>query len=262
MSVAAATLAARSRRHPIDLVTHLVAREFRLRYRRSLFGWLWAMAQPLTRLATLAFVFSRVLPLDVPNYPVFLFTGLIGWSWFSSGVSSATGSVVDRRDLLFRPGLPRAAIPVVSVLADGLDYLAALPVLVLFLLIGPGIPLTALALPLVLVPQFLLTLGLGFALCGANVYLRDVRMLVSVLLQMGFYLTPIFYRPDALPTGLRWITDWNPMARLIDAQRKVLVDGVLPDLRSFLVLTAASAVVCVAGYAIFRRGSPSFVDEL
>src|SRR5918992_5088836 len=124
-SGAAASLGAENRggqaRHTWDLVTHLVAREFRLRYRRALFGWLWAVGSPIARLAILTYVFTRVLPLDIPNYPVFVFTGLIAWAWFSSGVSSATSSVIDRRDLLFRPGLSRPAVPVVSVLNDGFD---------------------------------------------------------------------------------------------------------------------------------------------
>ena len=125
-------------RYSWDLVTHLVAREFRLRYRQALLGWLWAVGTPLTRLVILTYLFTQVLPLGIENYPVFVFTGLVAWQWFSGGLTSATTSAVDRRDLLFRPGLPRTAVPVVSVLTDGLDYLAALPVLFIFLLLATG----------------------------------------------------------------------------------------------------------------------------
>jgi lipopolysaccharide transport system permease protein len=253
----------RRHRYSWDLVTHLVGREFRLRYRRALFGWLWAIGSPLARLVILIFVFTRVLPLGIPNYPVFVFSGLIAWMWFSAGLSSATSSALDRRDLLFRPGLPRAAVPVVSVLTDGLDYFAALPILLLFLVLGDGVPVTALALPVVLGVQLMLTLGLGYALCAANVYLRDVRLLVDIGTLLGFYLTPVFYSRESVTAANPLVLDLNPMAHLLAAYRAILLPpGHLPELGPFLVLSAFCAAVFVGGYAIYRRVSPSFVDEI
>ena len=253
----------RGRRRPaVDLVAHLVVREFRLRYRRALLGWLWVIAQPLARLVVLSFVFTRVLPLGIDDYPAFLFTGLIAWQWFSSGVSAATASAVDRADLLLRPGVPRAVVPVVSVLADGFDFLAALPVLAVFLLLSGGVPWTAVALPAIVVVQLLLTAGLGFALCAANVHLRDVRLLVDLALVLGFYATPVFYSADELLRRYPLVVRLNPMARLLDAYRDVLVEGVLPAPGPFLALAAVCAAICGAGYAVYRVASPTFVDEL
>lgn len=249
-------------RYSWDLVTHLVGREFRLRYRRTILGWLWAMGYPLARLFVFAFLFTRILPLGIPNYAAFAFTGIIAWTWFSAGVASATSSAVDRRDLLLRPGLPRSAVPVVSVLTDGLDYVAALPVLAVFLLIGDGIPVTAILLPVVMGAQFLFTLGLGFALCAANVYLRDVRLMVDVALLLGFYLTPVFYDAQSVPEAYRFVVYLNPMARLLGAYRSILLAGQIPSLGSFLLLIGASAGVFIVGYLFYRSVSPSFVDEL
>ena len=255
--------AARGRRYAWDLVTHLVGREFRLRYRRAIFGWLWAVGSPLARLMILTFVFTKVLPLDIPNYPVFVFSGLIAWAWFSAGLSSATSSAIDRRDLLFRPGLPRAAVPIVSVLTDGLDYFAALPILLLFLVVSGGIPVTALLLPVVLAVQLMLTLGLGFALCAANVYLRDVRLFVDIATLLGFYITPVFYNGEAVAETHPLILQLNPMAQLLAAYRAILLPpGHVPPLRPFIGVAVFCAVVLAAGYAIYQRVSPSFVDEL
>lgn len=250
------------RRYALDLVTHLVAREFRLRYRRTVLGWLWAVGQPLARLAILGFIFTRIIPLDIPNYPAFLFTGLMAWSWFSSGVASATSSAVDRGDLLLRPGVPRAAVPVVSVLTDGLDYLAALPVLFVFLLLSGGIPVTALALPAVMFAQLLLTVGAGFALCAANVYFRDVRLFVDLALLLGFYVTPVFYAAEQLTSRYPLVVQLNPVALLLGAYRDILVEGTLPTAGAFAGLFLLCAVVCAGGYAIYRATSPTFVDEL
>jgi lipopolysaccharide transport system permease protein len=216
----------------------------------------------MARLAILTYVFTRVLPLGIDNYAVFAFTGLIAWQWFAGGITSATTCAVDRRDLLFRPGLPRAAVPIVSVLTDGLDYLAALPVLLVFLLIGDGIPATAVALPVVLFAQFLLTVGLGFALCTANVYVRDVKLFVGLATLLGWYVTPVFYQASAVPENYRFVLDLNPMAHILGAYRAVLIEGRIPDLGSSLLLIATCSVVFVAGYLVYRRASPVFVDEL
>jgi lipopolysaccharide transport system permease protein len=245
------------------VVAHLVHEEYRLRYRRASLGWLWSVGQPLARLAVLSFVFTRLLPLDIPDYAVFLFTGLIGWSWFAAGVTSATRSAMERRHLLFRPSLPRAAIPPVSVLTDGMDYLAALPVLVgVMLVTGHGVPLSFAFLPVILLVQLALILGLGYALCAANVPYRDVHLLVGVVMLLGFYVTPIFYDVDRVPDRYRWIIDVNPVARLIEAQRDVVIEGTLPAAGPFLLLTVACAAVLLGGYAVYRRASPTFLDEL
>ena len=249
-------------RYSWDLVTHLVGREFRLRYRQALLGWAWAVGSPLARLVVLTYVFTRVLPLEVDNYAVFVFTGLIGWQWFSGGISSATTSAVDRKDLLFRPGVPRAAVPVIGVLTDGLDYLAALPVLTIFLILGDGVPLTALVLPLILMVQFLLTTGLGFVLCAANVYLRDINLFVGVATLLGWYVTPVFYPASTVPERFRILLQLNPMAHILEAQRMVVIEGRLPDFDSFSILTIVSGMTFVAGYLVYRRWSPLFVDEL
>jgi len=245
-----------------ELVVHLVGQEFRIRYRRAYLGWLWAIAQPLARLVVLTIVFTKFLPLGIPNYAVFLFTGLIAWTWFASAVASSTTSVIERQGLLLRPNVPRAAVPIVSVLTDGLDYIAALPVLAVFLVVEGGIPATALALPILLAAELLLILGLGYALCAANVFYRDVRIFVDVALLLGFYLTPVFYRTDSVPEGYRFLIQLNPMARLIAAYRDVLVEGRLPEPGPFLALFAVCGAVCLAGYAIYRAASGTFVDEL
>jgi lipopolysaccharide transport system permease protein len=202
------------------------------------------------------------LPLGIENYPVFVFTGLIAWQWFSGGVTSATTSAVDRRDLLFRPGLPRTAVPVVSVLTDGLDYLAALPVLFIFLLLGDGIPATAIALPVLVAVQVLLTLGLGFIFCAANVYVRDIHLFVNVATLLGWYLTPVFYRASDVPESFNFVLQLNPMAHLLSAYRDVLIGGRLPEPGTFLILVAVCSGIFIVGLAVYRRTSPYFVDEL
>ena len=249
-------------RHSFDVVTHLVMREVRLRYRRSLFGWIWTVAQPLSRFLVLSFVFTQVLPLDVPDFALFLFSGLIGWMWFAAGLQSATESAVDRQDLLLRPGVSPMLVPVVSVLGDAFDFVAALPILVVILLFSSGVPVTWLLLPVFVVPMLMLILGLGYALCSANVYLRDVRIVVAIGTMLGFYMTPVFYNAEQVPEKYRWIVELNPVAQLLEVERSILIYGVVPSATEIVGLFAFSSAILVAGALIYRRASPTFTDEL
>ncbi|MDQ1535077.1 MAG: lipopolysaccharide transport system permease protein [Actinomycetota bacterium] len=253
----------RHARYSVDLVLHLVSREFRLRYRRAFIGWIWSVGQPLLRFAVFAYVFTKVIHVgNIPEYPAFLFIGIVAWTWFASGLMSATSSVLLRSDLLLRPGVPRAAAPVVSVLTDMLDFVAALPIIAVFLLFSGGIAPYALLLPVLMLIELLLILGIGMALCSANVYLRDVQIITGLVLLLGFYLTPVFYSRKLLPSTLTFFYDLNPVARLLGAYRDILIYHRYPATLPLLVVAAFSVAVFAAGYAIYHRASATFVDQL
>src|SRR3990172_511666 len=111
----------------VDLLIILIGRDMKLRYRRSVLGLAWTLLNPLAQLLVLNFVFSRILPLNIPNYPSFLFVGLLAWSWFQSSLINGTGAIVDNRDLIKRPGFPEAILPLVTVSANFIHFLLALP---------------------------------------------------------------------------------------------------------------------------------------
>lgn len=245
-----------------DVVAHLTAREFRIRYRRSALGWLWAVIMPLARLAVLAFVFTKIIPLEIDNYVAFLYTGLLAWLWFSAGVSAVTTSVVDRSDLLLRPGLERTSIPLTASLGDMIDYLIALPLLLVWLVFDTGVSISAIALIPLVASQFVLVLGIGLLLAPLQVYFRDVAKVVEVILLLGFYMTPVLYEPAQIPEEFRWLSDINPMAMIINAQRLVLVDHDWPSATSIAGIVIIAGVTLVLGLAVFRRVSPYLIDEL
>jgi lipopolysaccharide transport system permease protein len=251
------------RRYAFDVCTHLISREFRTRYRRSVFGWLWSIAQPLFRFLVLGIVFGKLLKNNTPHFASFLFSGLVFWQWFSSGVGSATRSVMDRTDLLLRPGLPRWTIPLTSVLTDGIDLMAALPVLLIVLLVdGRSLSFWLLLLPGVLLVQLLLILGAGMLLCAGNVYFRDVGFLVDIMLLMGFYVTPVFYQASTIPQRWRWIVDWNPVSGILRSERDVVLYGRMPDWTSLSRVALFAVGVFAVGSYVYNRTSGRFVDEL
>lgn len=248
----------------IDLLRALVGRELKLRYKRSVLGIAWSLLVPLAQLLVFVFLSRAVLRLDIPNYPLFVFSGLLTWNWFQSSVLLATSSVTDNRTLVRRPGFPAAVLPAVTVMTGLIHYLLGLPVLLGFAL-ATGIPLTLpllATLPVLILLQFGLILGLAYLLASLQVTFRDLQHLLGVTLTLLFYLTPVFYSPGNVPAPYRALLDANPLAHLLGALRTVLIDGQWPQWLPLLGLGAAVLGLLALGHAVFTRASRRFVEEL
>lgn len=246
-----------------DLIRELVSRDLKLLYKRSVLGIAWTLISPLLQLAVFTFVFRSVLLVNVPNYASFAFSGLLIWTWSQSSLFQATGLITGNRALIRQPGFPTAILPVVTVTTGLIHFLLALPVLLLFLAIE-GVHLTPafLLLPALLVLQFVLTVSFAYPLAALNVAFRDTQHTVGVLLQIMFYVLPIFYDASKIPLQYRSIYFLNPMVSLLEAYRAVLLQGVAPDWRSLLALTALTTVLLPLGYRIFKQQSYRFVEEM
>lgn len=246
-----------------DLLRELVVRDMKLRYKRSILGVAWSLLNPLMQMLVFVFLFRRVLPLDIPNYPSFVFTGVLAWSWFQAALSLATGAITDNRELIRRPGFPTAILPVVTVTTNLIHFLLALPIPLLFIVIGGGRLTGAIVtLPLVIAVQFLLILGLGYLVATVHVTFRDTQHLLGVFLMLLFYLTPVFYDASIIPEHYQPFYRLNPMFHLITAYREILIQGNLPDLRTLLALAAIVGGLLWLGHRVFTRASYRFVEEL
>lgn len=246
-----------------DLLRELVVRDMKLRYKRSALGIAWSLLNPLAQLLVLSVIFRLVLPLNIPNYTSFLFTGLLVWGWFQTSLFTATGAIVDNRDLIRRPGFPAAILPVVTVASHLVHFLLALPVLLLFLLFN-GIPLTKaiIALPLVIALQFLLTLSLAYFVATLHVTFRDTQYLLGISLLLTFYLSPVFYDVSAIPARYQLFYHLNPMVDLLGAYRAILIRGELPNRLPLLPLSLVAVGLLWLSYRIFVRASYRFAEEL
>lgn len=246
-----------------DLLKELVARDMKLRYKRSILGIVWSLINPLVQLLVLQFIFGLVLDLGIPNYAVFLFIGLLVWTWFQTSLLNGASVIVDNPDLIRRPGFPVAVLPVVTVLTHLIHFLLALPILFGFLIFS-DIQLTAamLTLPLLMLLQFLLTLSLSYFLAATHVSFRDTQYLLGLVLMLGFYLSPIFYDASAIPEGYQWLYHLNPMVGLIEAYRVILIHGALPNLLTTFTLFGISVVALMIGHIVFKRVSYRFVEEI
>jgi lipopolysaccharide transport system permease protein len=246
-----------------DLLVTLVGRDMKLRYKRSILGIGWSLLTPLAQLAVLYVTFDVLLPLNVPNFLTFLFTGLLVWNWFQGALFQATSAVVDNRELIKRPGFPIAVLPIVTVASHLIHFLLALPILFMFLLIS-GIRVTPalLALPAVIALQFVLIVSLAYLTATLYVTFRDIQHLLGLMLNMMFYLTPVFYNAADVPPRFQTLYRLNPLVHVLDAYRAILLRGELPRGESISVVTVFTAVCLAAGYLFFKRSSYRFVDEL
>jgi homopolymeric O-antigen transport system permease protein len=244
------------------LVVHLAVRELKSSHHLTLLGWAWPVVKQLAQLAVLVFLFGKIFDFDIENYPVFVFVGLMAWTWFSGGVTGAASSVLTQRHLVMQPRLPSSVLPIVAVAVPLVDVLFALPVLVLMLVLSAGLSWGLLLCPLLLVLQFVLIAGLAWAVAGVSVFFRDVPNLVGVALMILFYLTPVFYPRDRVPERFRWVIDLNPVTTIIEAYRSLLLGAPGPGAWRLGAVAAASVAIALVGHRIFARMAPRFADYL
>jgi lipopolysaccharide transport system permease protein len=249
--------------HLFDLLRELVDRDMKLLYKRSALGIAWTLINPLLQLAVFSFVFRSVIPVNIPQFSSFAFSGLLIWTWTQTALFQATGLITSNRALIRQPNFPTAILPIVTTTTGLIHFLLALPVLIIFLAIDGIQPNPVLFyLPLLMVIQFFLTVSLAYPLAAINVTFRDTQHTLGVILQMLFYLTPIFYDLNSVPKEYQPLYQLNPMVPLIEAYRAILLKGTQPNWQALLVVSLIVAVLLPIGLGIFRRQSDRFVEEL
>jgi lipopolysaccharide transport system permease protein len=249
-------------RHYSKLIWHLVKRDFYLRHTGSALGVLWSLIVPLAQLSVLSFTFGSIIHVDIEDYPAFVFSALLPWTWFTNSLSSAGILYLNNRDLVRRPAFPPAALVIVNTVSHLITFLISLPLLYLILgWYGRFISWNPIALLSLLAIQAALTAGLSFMVATWNVFYRDVAQLVGIVLSLLFFLTPIFYRPIVANEYLTLLA-LNPMVPLINGYRAVLFEGASPVWSSLAQTGGLSALVCGLGYWTYRRLEPAVVDTI
>ena len=251
------------------LIQTLVTRELKARYRGSVLGFFWSFINPLLLLTVYTIVFSVVLPgfrgIEVEPYALFLFCGLLPWTWFSSALLESANSLIAGGNLIKKVLFPAEILPIVAVLSNMFHFFFALPILALFLVFyARPINLIELAwFPVVVLVQLMLTLGLGLVLSAMTVHFRDLRDLLGNLLTLWFFSTPIIYPMAMVPAGGKFIMDLNPFTHLAISYQEVLFyDGPFGHWRWLLALAVASAAMFLVGFALFDRLRDSFAEEV
>lgn len=241
-----------------DLVRALVARDLKVRYRRSAIGFLWTMLQPLLMMLVLQMVFSHIfaIRLSYGNYPIFALAGILFWNFFSQSIVASMNSLRGNAQLLQKLPVPKAVFPLATVLSGVVNLVFALvPLFVILLVTGHGIRPALLFLPISIFLAALFTLGAGLLLSPLAVFFSDVIELVGVLLMLLMYLTPVIYPIEIVPENLRWIVRYNPTRSILEVFRDPIYQGEIPPLSHLSVCIAIAVVAFLIGLWVFRRSS-------
>ena len=248
-----------------ELLYALTAREIQIRYKQSILGIAWAVLQPLALMLMFTLIFSVLLkvPSDGVPYPVFSYSALMFWTYFSGSMGRAIPSLEANEALIKKIYFPREFFPISSVLSTLFDLAIAFAIY-LCLMLYFHVPFTLnmlYVLPILLI-QTVFTLGVCFFASALNVYYRDVKHALPLLIQLWMYATPVIYPSSLIPDRLLTFYALNPMTGIIESYRNVLVKGVTPDLFYLGIATAGSVFLFVLGYFYFKRVEMTFADVI
>jgi len=246
------------------LLWSLTQRELQARYRSSVLGFLWTFLNPTLHMLVYAMVFKVYMKSAIPNYAYFMFVGLLPWIWFSTSAVAGATSISDRRDLLTKVRFPAQVLPATVVTTNLINYLLALPLmLTLGAIFGVWPTWHALLFPVVAGVQLIFTLAITYLLSALNVTFRDLQYIVSNVVMLGFFLTPVLYPASLIPEEFRaWVLILNPMASLTGAYQAIFFEHQNPDLVGLSVVLALSLGLLWIAASIFERRREEFAEAI
>jgi ABC-2 type transport system permease protein len=242
--------------HYRDLIWTLVARELRVRYRRSAIGFVWTMLQPLLMMLVLSLVFANLFRFDIPNYPVFALAGIMFWNFFQQTIISSMNSLRGNAGLLTKLPIPMAVFPIATTISGVINFVLALvPLFAILLITGHPVTGALLFLPVAILITALFTLGAGLILSPLAAFFSDVVEMIGVVMTLMMYMTPVFYPMKIVPDNLRWAVRFNPVRSILEVFRDPIYLNKIPPLSHLSVAVGITAFVLILGIVAFRASS-------
>ena len=257
-----------------DLLRTLVRRDLEARYKGSVLGNLWSIVNPLSQLLIYTYVFSVILKVKLSlkglpanenvSFGLWLFAGLLPWIAFSTGLNQSASSVIGQPNLVKKVVFPLSLLPLVPIFSAFIESSFGLILLIFFVAVSSGTLHTTLALlPLVWIPQLLLTAGFGYLAAGLTVFLRDIPQTLNVILNIWFYVTPVVYPATSIPESWRnWLLWLNPLAAIVEVYRDFVLVGEVKHWGELGIAFTTSVIVFIIGFLVYRRLRPAFADVL
>lgn len=247
----------------LNLIKEFTLAEFKLYYKDSILGYLWSFLNPLMLFGTLYLIFTFFVRFDVPHYQLYLLLGIVIWNFLASATTISMEALLTKESLIKKVFFPHAVIVLSTCLSCLITFGFNLLVFFVFLLFAKIIPGPIFLLGLVyLLPLFLLVLGLSFFLSALFINFRDLSHIWQVILQIGFWLTPIVYPATLIPKKLQLFFLINPMYGIIKSLRELFIYQTLPSLNSALVVSFMALVFLALGYWFFIWRSPYFAEDI
>jgi ABC-type polysaccharide/polyol phosphate export permease len=229
-------------------------------------GFFWSFVNPLLLLLTYGIVFTYMLPVprggDLEPYFLFLFCGILPWTWFNSSVLEASGVLIAGGSLIKKVMFPAEVLPVVTVLTNLVQFLLGLPILLLFLVPTGHLGPSALLLPLPIAVQLVLTVGLALCVSALTVHFRDIQNILSHVLHLWFFASPVLYSYAATPGRLRALLRLNPMTHLMVSYQEMLFRGDFDHWRGLAAAAVAALMAFALGAFLFDRLRDTLAEEV
>ena len=237
--------------------------DLKIRYRNSVLGVFWSLAEPLLMMGVLFVVFSNMFKFEIPNFPIYLLLGIVCYNFFKNGTTFALNSLTNRSALMTQIYFPRSIPAISGAITASIMLIIELIVLAFFIVIFQfAPPITILLLPLVLGLLFVLVIGISLPLSVLNVKYKDTEFIWLVVVYAGFFLTPIFYQFDMMPAQVQNVLQFSPVVQIVTMAHHVVLYGTLPTVNSLLYAVGSISVITTIGYLIFRKYQAKIVEEV
>jgi len=246
-----------------DLITVLTKKEIKVRYKNSALGYVWSIANPLMYAIIFYFVFKIVMKFNIKEYSLFLISGLFPWQWISNSIIGGANSFIGNASLIKKVIFPRYFLPLAQVLNDAFHFIVSIPVIVIFLLFYHKMPSFnwLIYLPLMLIPTFLMVYGFSLLVASMNIFFRDFQYIISLIMTLLFYLTPVFYDISFVPEEYRGFVLINPFTPLITNWRELFMHNHI-DLTNYALSFFYSLIVLTLGFIVYKKLQVRFAEVI
>ncbi len=246
-----------------QLLKSNVRKEIRGKYKGSFLGVLWSFVNPLLMTLVYAIVFPFLLRNSQEHYTTFIIIGILPWNWFTTSISQGTNSILVNGGIIKKVYFPRAILPISIIVSGLVNFLISCLIIFIFLICsGIGFSFNILYLPIIILLQFILQLGIILITSSIDVYVRDAEYIINFFISLLFYATPILYSLDMFPQKLRFILQLNPVASLVTSYKNILYYQIAPNFMQLGYVLVLSLFLLWIGMKIFNKLEKGFAEEL
>ena len=246
-----------------ELIKNLVASDLKVKYQSSVLGFAWSMLNPLLMMLVLYAVFNNIFRFEQEHFALYLLIGIIAWRFLANGTMTAMSSIVGNTSLVTKIFIPREVLTFSVVtsafISSILEFMVLVPLLIIF---GASLSITMLLFPVIHLLYFGLVYGISLILASLYVYYRDLNQIWDIVLQIGFYASPIIYPLSLVPDKYLFYYTLNPITRLMVMYRDVLLYDIVPTLPDISIVVGSGLIFLVIGTIVFRKLSPRFAEEV